>query len=134
MIKKEIFNRGIYYNFLFTQSNQFLKLISVCLLLIIISFNAISINKCNLQTPCIVNLQQVIRGLEIRYVVLEDKKILEKKEIIIEGVTYNLFKTREDAIETTKYSNLKKDYTIVYVISDKKRATEIISISDTENQ
>jgi len=133
MIKKELLNTGVYYNFLSTQSNQFLKLISLCLLFIIISFNAIGINKCNSQNLFIANLQQVIRGLEIRYIVLEDKKISEKKEIIIEGVTYNLFKTREDAIETTKYSNLKKDYTIVYVITDKKSATEVVSISDTEN-
>jgi hypothetical protein len=77
--------------------------------------------------------KQVERGLEIRYMIITDKNESEKKDITIDGVTYPLFKTKELAIETTKYANPKKDYTVVYVLTDKKKNTEIISISEDNN-
>ena len=73
------------------------------------------------------------RGLEIRYIISLEKLDKEKDEIIIDGIKYLLFKTRESAIESVKYNSLKKDYTIVYVISDIKRNTEIISIPEEDN-
>lgn len=70
------------------------------------------------------------RGLEIRYIVIQEKKDKEKVEIIIDSVKYPLFKTKELAIESVKYANLKKDYTIVYVLSETQKKTEIISIPE----
>lgn len=71
---------------------------------------------------------ETTRGLEIRYIIIPEKKDKEKDEIIIDNVKYPLFKTKDSAIEYVTYAILKKDYTIVYVLTEKQKETEIIAI------
>lgn len=99
------------------------------------SFSVISLSATTLHTPIAQNqsLIQTERGLEIRYIILTDKIAKEKNEIIVEGVKYFLFKTKEAAIENIKYASPKKDYTIVYVLTEKKKNTEIIAIPAESN-
>lgn len=73
------------------------------------------------------------RGLEIRYIIIQGKTDQEKDEIIIDNIKYPLFKTKESAIETIKYANPKKDYTIVYVLTEIQKKTEIISIPENND-
>jgi hypothetical protein len=70
------------------------------------------------------------RGLEIRYYVLDKKSSATgiPSEVIIDKVTYKLYKTREEAINAVTHANPKKDYTVVYVVSDKKKSTELVTI------
>lgn len=78
-------------------------------------------------------LFQTERGIEIRYIILKDQVAKEKNELSIDGIKYPLFKTKESAIESIKYANPKKDYTVVYVLTDKKKNTEIIAIPADNN-
>lgn len=69
------------------------------------------------------------RGLEIRYIKMDvrDKKDLPK-EIKIDGITFPLFESKEDAYNTTIKASIKRDITIVYVISAIEKDKEIISL------
>jgi hypothetical protein len=69
------------------------------------------------------------RGLEIRYVKMEvkDKKDLPK-EIKIDGITYPLYQTKEDAYNATINASIRRDITIAYVISAAEKPNEIISL------
>lgn len=70
------------------------------------------------------------RGLEIRYYVFDKKNTPIPSEITIDKVKYPLYKSKEDAVQSVTASGLKKDYTIVYVVSDKSKTTEVIAIAD----
>ncbi|MES2836454.1 MAG: hypothetical protein V4667_02935 [Bacteroidota bacterium] len=70
------------------------------------------------------------RGVEIRYYVFDTKPKTIPSEIVVDNVKYALYKTKEEAIETVKYSGVKKDYTVVYVVSNKVKSIEIIAIVD----
>ncbi len=77
------------------------------------------------------NSQKIVeRGLEIRYYVFNKKTGTIPSEITIDKVKYTLFKSKEEAIQSVKYSTPKKDYTIVYVVSEKIQSAEIIAITD----
>ena len=68
------------------------------------------------------------RAVEIRYIVIEKKDVSLKEEIIIEGKTYQLFKSKEDALISIGNAPIKKDYTVVYVISTAVKAVEIVEL------
>lgn len=70
----------------------------------------------------------VERGIEIRYYFHKNASVPPPQEIIVNEVKYPLYKSREIAIETIKNASIKKDYSIVYVISVEEKNTEIISI------
>lgn len=70
------------------------------------------------------------RGLEIRYYVFTKKPATLPTEVVVDKVKYPLYKTKAEAIESIKFSGLKKDYTIVYVVSDKKKDSEIVALAD----
>ena len=74
----------------------------------------------------------VERGLEIRYYVItkNTKDTKAPAEVVIDKVKYPLYKTKTEAIEAVKFSSIKNDYTIVYVVSDKKKDPEIVAIAD----
>ncbi len=69
------------------------------------------------------------RGVEIRYIKMKVEKNKEApKEIILGGTSYPLFKTKEDAYNTVLNSSVKKDITIVYVISNEEKNTETLPL------
>lgn len=107
------------------------------ILFLFISFSFSAIYFFALNAPISIvqkkSVSQTERGLEIRYIILTDKIAKEKNEIVIDSVKYFLFKTKESAIESIKYSNQKKDYIIVYVLTEKKKNTEIIAIPSENN-
>jgi hypothetical protein len=68
------------------------------------------------------------RGLEIRYIVLKKSQDKTKNTISVEGKNYPLYKTREDAVNAVTNTNVKQDFVVVYVISEKNKATETIAL------
>ncbi|MCD6018588.1 MAG: hypothetical protein K0S53_1709 [Bacteroidetes bacterium] len=111
--------------------NMHLK-IKIAIFLISSSFFCNSLISNNFETPEFhyKNLANTIRGLEIRYIVLEDEKEKEQSEIMVEGKKYTLYKSKEDAIREVTMEKSKRDYRIVYVISEKKKNTEIVELTD----
>jgi hypothetical protein len=70
-----------------------------------------------------------VRGLEIRYI----KPYLVSEgatKIIIEDKIYNIYKSKQDAIEAEEKSLVKYDYKIVYIISNTIEIPEVISLKD----
>lgn len=72
----------------------------------------------------------VERGLEIRYYVYNENAENLPSEIIVDETKYPLYISKEAAIESIRNASIKKDYTIVYVVSSETKNTEIISIID----
>lgn len=70
------------------------------------------------------------RGIEIRYYVLKVGESSKIQSIKVDGIEYKLYKSKEDAVNSVKLAEFKKDYTIVYVLSSEKKENEIISIED----
>jgi hypothetical protein len=70
------------------------------------------------------------RGMEIRYTKLDPATKEIPREITIDEVTYPLFKTRKEAIEHVKGMTIKKDVTIVYVVSDEEKKSEFLTVEE----
>ncbi|MDF2450500.1 MAG: hypothetical protein K0S26_4 [Bacteroidota bacterium] len=106
--------------------------IKIAIFLISSSFFCNSLISNNFETPEFhyKNLANTIRGLEIRYIVLEDEKEKEQSEIMVDGKKYLLFKSKEEAIKVVTVADPKVDYKIVYVISDAKKDMEVIELTD----
>jgi hypothetical protein len=69
------------------------------------------------------------RGLEIHYLKMELKKGEEPpKTVTVAGLVYPLYKTKEEAYNNVLNAGLKKDITVVYVISSAEKATETITL------
>jgi hypothetical protein len=67
------------------------------------------------------------RGVEIRYVEVTDRT---QTEITVDDKTYKLFKTRNEAVEYATSLYPKRDYIVVYVMSDAPKTTEVVEIKD----
>jgi hypothetical protein len=70
------------------------------------------------------------RGVEIRYHKMELNGKEAPKEIVIDEVTYPLFKTKKEAVDHVRAMAVKKDLTIVYVLSDEEKKTEFVTVED----
>lgn len=70
------------------------------------------------------------RGLEIRYYVLISSAKNIPTVITIENKSYDLYKSKTEAINAIKNATLKKDFSIVYVISEQAKETEYVVIDD----
>lgn len=70
------------------------------------------------------------RGVEIRYYVLVNSSEKMPITVTIENINYDLYKSKTEAINAIKNAVLKKDYSIVYVISEKAKETEYVVIDD----
>jgi hypothetical protein len=70
------------------------------------------------------------RGLEVRYIKMEVKEKQElPKEIKIGEITYPLYKSKEEAYQSVLNAGLKRDITIVYVISSVEKETEMLTLA-----
>lgn len=71
------------------------------------------------------------RGIEVRYVKV-DLKPGESlpKEIIIDEIKYPLYPTKEEAVAAVKNSAIRKDLTVVYVVSKESKDTEKFDITE----
>jgi len=98
----------------------FLLILNFCLLI-----NSNANSKQNLSIDFITE-----RGIEIRYYLVDPRNFKYTEYIEIEGHKHRLYKSKDDAVNSIRNSDLKKDYTIVYVLSTTKKETEIISIED----
>lgn len=71
------------------------------------------------------------RGIEIRYTKVELKPgEALPREITIDDVKYPLYKTKEEAVTAVKNSAIRKDLTVVYVLSEVEKDTEKFDISE----
>lgn len=70
------------------------------------------------------------RGLEVRYIKMEIREKQElPKEIKVGGINYPLYKTKEEAYNSVQNAGIKRDITVVYVVSAIEKETEMLSLS-----
>jgi hypothetical protein len=76
-----------------------------------------------------VNYNLLDRGLEIHYMKMELKKGEElPKTVTVKGVVYPFYKTKEEAYNSTLNAGIRKDITVVYVLSSTEKASETITL------
>ena len=68
------------------------------------------------------------RGIELRYIKVDGYDEKKQKEIKVNDKVYPLFKTKELAYNYVKNMPLKKDLTVVYVVSSEEKELELIDI------
>jgi hypothetical protein len=69
------------------------------------------------------------RGLEIRYMKMELKKGEElPKTVTVNGVVYPFYKTKEEAYNNTLNAGIRRDMTVVYVLSSTEKDTETVTL------
>ncbi|OFY82871.1 MAG: hypothetical protein A3F72_01935 [Bacteroidetes bacterium RIFCSPLOWO2_12_FULL_35_15] len=109
------------------------KIITLTAIFIVVTNNLVISNpKVSLPFNTEPHLKQlyfiVERGLEIRYYVLNSPSDVIPTVINIENINYDVYKTKTEAINAIQNASIKKDYCIVYVISEQAKETEYVVI------